>query len=101
MRISFLAALTSVVLSATANAAAPPSPSPEAVAIRRLVEELGDRDWRARELAGLRLREIPALALPHVRRALGHPDAEVRRRALRLLGALEDAVLFAPRRVTL
>ena len=40
-------------------------------------------------------------ALPQLRKAMGHRDPEVRRRALRLVPGMENAILFAPRRVTL
>src|SRR5438552_18914310 len=93
--------LATIVLSTAASAAAPPAPSPEKEAIRRLVEYLGDRDYRVRELAALRLRERPARALPYVRQALGHRNALVRHRALTLLSVLENAILFAPRGITL
>ena len=78
----------------------PPAP-PSDHALEKLVEQLGDNDYRVRDEASRALKEIGAKALPSLRKALTHPDAEVRRRANELLPALETAALLAPKRVTL
>ncbi len=67
----------------------------------RLIEQLGDADYRKRDDAALRLRGEGIKALAPLRSALGHPDAEVRRRVRDLVPALETAAVLAPRRVTL
>ncbi len=94
-----LLALT-LTASATLAVAPPPRPlgSPE---VQRLIEQLGDRDYRARERAEKQLTAEGMPALPLLRKALGHHDAEVRRRALRLVPVLEHVALVAPKRVTL
>src|SRR5438046_595631 len=99
LRACLLAVVVSVSLSPTVFAVAPP-PSARTVALGRLIEQLGARDPRARNLAERRLLDAGPAAVPRVRLALSHRDREIRRRALRLLPALEEAVLFAPRRVT-
>jgi hypothetical protein len=81
-------------------AAAPPDgplPSPK---VQALIEQMGDRDYRVRDLAEKKLRDEGAAALPQLRKALKHKELEVRRRALRLVPSIETAVLFAPKRVT-
>jgi hypothetical protein len=100
LRSSVVAGLVCLILAPTVFAAAGP-PSPRTVTVLGLVEQLGDRDHRVAETAARRLLDLAPAALPLVRQALAHRDPEVRRRALRLLPALEGAVLFAPRRVTL
>src|SRR5947209_8493524 len=93
-----LACLVGAALASEASAAAPPSPP---LRLLRLIEQLGHRDYRVRDQAGRQLLREGQAALPLLRRALGHRDAEVRRRALLLLPALQDAVLFAPKHLTL
>jgi len=96
-----LAGLASLVLLSAALAVAPPPPALRAAAIQGLIEQLGHRDYRMRDLAEKRLHAEGQPALPYLRKAMGHKDAEVRRRAVRLVPALENALLFAPRRITL
>src|SRR5262245_36374843 len=95
-----LAALGSVVLTVAAFAAAPP-PRPLGTAeMQALIEKLADRDYRVREQAERRLVAEGFPALPLLRKAMGHKDPEVRRRALRLVPGLEHAALVAPKRIT-
>ncbi|MFO0926336.1 MAG: HEAT repeat domain-containing protein [Gemmataceae bacterium] len=97
---SRLAAAVSLLICAAALAVAPP-PRPLGTAqLQHLVDQLGDRDFRLREQAERRLYEEGLPALPLLRRALGHRDPEVRRRALRLVPGLEHAAFVAPRRVS-
>jgi hypothetical protein len=78
------------------NKGTPPTP-----ALQRLIEQLGDSDFRKRDEA-VRLLEAEGMpALPALKKALGHPDAEVRRRVHDLIPQLETAAYLAPRRVTL
>jgi hypothetical protein len=99
-RTYLLAGLASAVLLPAAFAAAPPPPSLRAAAIQRLIEQLGDRDYRVRDLAERRLQAEGKTALPLLRKATAHSDPEVRRRVVRLIPGMEAAILFAPRRVT-
>ncbi|MFO0846258.1 MAG: hypothetical protein U0797_28410 [Gemmataceae bacterium] len=96
-----LAALALVVLTAAAFTAAPPPRPLGPAELQRLTEQLGDRDYRARDAAERRLVAEGAAALPLLRKAMGHKDPEIRRRALRLVPGLEHAALVAPKRVTL
>jgi hypothetical protein len=76
----------------------PRTPPPS---LEQLVGQLGDPDYRTRDEAVRRLTAEGVKAVPALRKALAHPDAEVRRRALELIPALERAHALAPRRVTL
>jgi hypothetical protein len=93
-----LAGILAAGLVAAAGAA--DAPAPEA-AVDRLVEQLGSPDFRRRDEAARQLEARGVAALPALRKALNHPDAEVRRRANELIPALETAALLAPKRVTL
>jgi hypothetical protein len=57
--------------------------------IARLIEELGDRRYAKREAAERALRQIGVPALDALREAARNKDAEVRRRATRLLRQIE------------
>lgn len=91
--------LLSLVLSPAAPALGPPASLTPAEAAR-LVEQLGARSFLARQTAEAWLRARGMVALPALRKAAGHRDPEVRRRALALLPALEQAALMAPKRLT-
>jgi hypothetical protein len=80
--------------------AADPPPSPERLAA--LVERLGSDEFREREGAARALDALGGAALPALRAARKHPDAEVRRRVAELLAVIERRVetahaLEAPR----
>ncbi len=96
-----LVALTLVVLTTAAFTAAPPPRPLGSAELQQLIEQLGDRDYRTRERAERKLLQEGTMALPLLRKALGHKDPEVRRRALRLVPGLEHAALVAPKRITL
>jgi hypothetical protein len=72
--------------------------------VERLVEQLGDSDFQVREAANKALTALalsnPAV-LPQLRKALGHPDVEVRRRLQELIPLVERTALLEPKRVTL
>jgi hypothetical protein len=89
--------MTGLALALLLFAAAPPVDHPEAA---RLVAALGARSSFDRGRAERRLLEIGPDVLPQVRRALGVPDPEVRRRALRIVPLLETARDLAPTRIT-
>jgi hypothetical protein len=99
-RTTLLAGLLCLLPIAAQAAGPPPRPLPPA-ALTRLVEQLGHRDYRLREQAERELYLQGQAVLPLLRKAVGHKDAEVRRRAMRLLPGLEHAALVSPRRVTL
>jgi carboxyl-terminal processing protease len=62
------------------------SPTPSTAEIDQLIEQLSSRSFQVREQASRRLAHIGAAAYPRLRQILHtHPDAEVRRRAARLL----------------
>lgn len=69
--------------------------------VPRLVEQLGDADYRQRDLASRLLRELGPDALPELRAAREHAEPEVRRRLDEIVPALEADALLAPKVVTL
>jgi len=81
-------------------AAAPPVESAQSKAARRLVTQLGDRDWTLRDAAEREIAAMGLEAVPVLRRAAASGDPEARRRAMKLLPALEHALLTNPRRHT-
>jgi hypothetical protein len=95
------AGIACLLVGTTALAVAPPPRPMTPAALTGLVEQLGDRDFRAREAAERLLHAQGAVALPLLRKALGHRDPEVRRRAMRMVPGMEHALLVAPRRFTL
>ena len=86
---------------ATALAVAPPPRPLGTPEVQRLIEQLGDRDYRARERAERQLEAEGQSALPLLRKALGHRDPEVRKRVMRLVPGMEHAAIVAPKRITL
>ncbi|MFO0879994.1 MAG: hypothetical protein U0840_21830 [Gemmataceae bacterium] len=96
-----LVALTCCIGASTLLAAAPPARPVGSAEVLRLIDQLGDRDFRVRTQAERQLAAEGLAALPALRKALGHPDPEVRRRVLRMVPGLEHAALVSPRRVTL
>jgi hypothetical protein len=67
-----------------------------------LIEQLGDRNFDAREAATKALDALaPEAVVPALRKAQDHADAEVRRRAAQLLPLKERAAALAPKRVDL
>jgi hypothetical protein len=100
-RTILLAGLLCLVVSPEARPAAPPARPLGAAERSRLIEQLGDRDFRLRVKAEKLLHAQGMPALPFLRKALGHKDVEIRRRAMRLIPGLEHAALVAPKRVSL
>lgn len=82
---------------------ADPKPEPVVVdpVLEKLIVDLGSGDYRKREQAMAQIRRRGLSALPALRRALGSPDPEVRRRLVTLVPTLETEALLAPKRVTL
>ncbi len=98
---TLLAGLLGLMVLPAALAVAPPARRPSPVELNRLIEQLGDRDYRLREQAERELQRLGSITLPCLRKALGHKDPEVRKRAMRLIPGLEHAVVVAPKRVSL
>jgi len=102
---TLLAALVLFVLAAAAggqaSSADKPDPKPAAPTVEQLVEQLGDPDFRKRDLAADLLKAEGLKAVPAMKAALKHPDPEVRRRLLDLIPNIETTALLAPKRVTL
>ena len=69
--------------------ATPESPSPGTTDVPALVEQLGHADFRTREAATKKLREIGKPAMPALREALAGDDPEVCSRADSLLRQIE------------
>jgi uncharacterized protein (TIGR03067 family) len=65
-----------------------PPNEPAADRVARLVKQLGHADYAKREAASEELDAIGAPALDALRKALSHDDAEVRRRAANIVGAI-------------
>jgi hypothetical protein len=95
-----LAGVLSLVLGFRSAGQSPPAQR-SAPPKNPLIEQLGDPDFRKRDAAARRLEAAGISVLPGLRMALGHPDAEVRRRARDLIPTIETAALLAPRRVSL
>ena|SRR5438552_297934 len=69
-------------------AAAPPA-GPSGSEVARLIGQLGDDDFDTREDATARLKRIGEPAFDALRKALRSDDLEVRRRAARIIRALD------------
>jgi hypothetical protein len=87
MRTLAIAAIVPLLVAGQAPCAAPPSA--ESVPIGRLIEELGAQDFDVREAAAARLGKRSD-ACQALRQALRNPDAEVRRRAGRVLAQVQS-----------
>lgn len=92
-----LACLALVLMCGSALAAEPKPTRP----ITALIEQLGAKDYAAREAAEKAIMAIGSEALPALRKAVDHDDPEVRRRLARLIPALEREKVVAPKRVSL
>lgn len=79
----------------SAAATSPASPADGAPDIASLVRQLGDADFRHREAAAQRLKEIGAPAVPALREALADADPEVCSRADSLLRQIERPAIPA------
>jgi hypothetical protein len=99
-KICSLAALLILAGAARSPGQAPSRP-PAGPGLDALVEQLGDADYRKREAAVRRLQAAGLAAVPTLKKALGHRDAEVRRRVRDLIPAIETAAFLTPRRVSL
>jgi hypothetical protein len=66
-----------------------------------LVDQLGSPDFRTRQEANKTLVAQGAAVLPALRKALNHPDFEVRRRLEQIITQVEEAAALAPKTVSL
>src|SRR5262249_33738696 len=94
-----LLSLALAMLGAPLPAAAPPA-EPFAAEIGRLIERLGDDDYRTRERATARLQGIGEPAVEALGGALSRADPEVRRRARRIVDSIEDKLYGEQLRLT-
>ncbi|HMC63987.1 MAG TPA: HEAT repeat domain-containing protein, partial [Gemmataceae bacterium] len=94
-------AVSTLLISVLPATAGNPQPAVAAQSPERLIDQLGDRDFRVRETAGKALEKMGPAALPALRKARGHADLEVRRRVAQLTQAAERLALLTPQRVTL
>jgi len=96
-----LACLAAILLAAHAIAVAPPPRPLPGLEVERLIQQMGDRNFAVRDQAERRIRAEGLHALPYLRKAIGHKDPEIRRRALRMVPGLEHAALVAPKRISM
>jgi hypothetical protein len=82
-------------------AARPDGSEPVQPSVEQLIERLGNRDFKTREAAAKVLAVRAEEALPAMRKAITHPDPEVRQRLEQLVAETERAVLLAPKRITI
>ncbi len=101
MRTIRLACLGVFLVLAPAFAAAPPPRPLLGMELEKLIHQMGDRNFALRDQAERRIRAEGLPALPYLRKAIGHQDPEIRRRALRMVPGLEHAALVAPKRITM
>jgi len=88
-RVLAVACLACTAVSPVPARATPDSPAVQSTDIPALVRQLGDADFRTREAAHKRLREIGKPAMPALRDALSGDDPEVCSRADSLLRQIE------------
>jgi hypothetical protein len=83
------------------SVSSPVANAPGSPSVDRLIEELGSPDFKVREAASKALTARADEALPTMKKAIAHPNAEVRQRLTGLIADLERAALLAAKRVTL
>lgn len=88
------AALAGLLIAVAAQSESPPT-------AERLIEQLGSREFKARESAAKTLAARGEDALPAMRKAVDHPDPEVRKRLEQIIADTERAALLAPKRVSM
>jgi hypothetical protein len=69
--------------------------------IQQLIEQLGHKQFSQREKAFQLLQSRGSSTLPELKKALQHPDEEVRSRIAKLIPIVEKLVALEPKRVTL
>jgi hypothetical protein len=83
------------------TAAETPTEAEKNAAVAKWIEQLADPDFQKRDEALDRLRDEGPSVIPALRKALSHPDPEVRRRLRDLVPNLETSLLLTPKRVSL
>jgi hypothetical protein len=73
----------------------------DSAAVEKIIQQLGSPDPKTRAAARKSLEALGPDTLPQLRKALNHPDLEVRKRIGEAVPALETALLVAPKLVTL
>ena len=73
----------------------------EEIPAEKLIERLGSGSFSERERAGKLLQSRGPSVLPALRKAMDHPDLELRRRVQALIATLEAVRALEPKRVTL
>jgi hypothetical protein len=68
---------------------------------QQLIEQLGHKQFTQREKAYKLLQSLGSSALPELKKALNHPEEEVRTRAAKLIPLLETMAALEPTRVSL
>lgn len=76
-------------------------PRPASPSVEKLIEQLGDLDYRKRDAAARSLQDLGPAALPALRKALTNPDPEIRRRLVDMVPNLETIAILTPKVVTL
>src|SRR5947209_5612494 len=77
------------------------SAASEPAAVEKIIQQLGSPDPKTRLAARKALEALGPDALPLLRKALNHPDLEIRKRINETVPALETALLVAPKLVSL
>src|SRR5262249_20762331 len=98
---AWLLPLTCLVLVTALWAGEPTRAVAPAPTVEQWIERLGSPDYRQRGEASRALAALGVPALPALRKALPHPDPEVRRRLEELVGTLEAKAAMAPKLVSL
>jgi hypothetical protein len=96
-----LAVFSGLGLAPLVVADAPSAGTTPGTSIEQLIEQLGNPNFRKRDRAAQLLESEGTKALPELRKASGHPDAEIRRRIADLIPKIELAAVLAPKRVSL
>jgi hypothetical protein len=93
MKTKILAAFLSACLLAPAAFAQdkPDAPAADEAAIRAFIKQLGDNEWKTREAAANKLKEIGEPALPLLKELLESKDLDLKSRAEELVKTIEGA----------
>lgn len=78
-----------------------PPPAPPEQSVPKLIEQLGDQDFKVREAAVRAIEKLGPEALPALRKAKDHPDPEVRRRVEKWIPEFETLEFVAPKLISM
>jgi hypothetical protein len=93
--------LAGLLITGFLTAAEAPTEAEKNALIGKWIEQLADPDFQKRDEALERIQGEGPSVIPALRKALSHPDPEVRRRLRDLVPNLETTLLLAPKRVSL